>query len=329
MMKISNLILVILVLTISVQAQEKSNQVDAKNLKQGPWKKYYENGKLKYAGQFKDDKPSGLFLYYFESGVKKAEVLFSNNGAYSRAKNFYPTGKLSSEGLYINEKKDSIWKFYDLSGVLQIEEMYRNGLKEGISKIYYDNQQISSLVSYLDDKRNGPNTEYFQNGKVKLKANYVNDELEGEYEINYPNELPYKKGKYVKSIPVGWWGIYNPEGELQVREFYQNGQRTKIEYNNGKFEDVYPSQIPKELVTYKNGKKNGPFIEYFDTGTWKKEERINEQSGEKETYQFLEGQVPKRKGNYMDDKLDGEVIYFDEKGKIKKKENYKLGELAK
>ncbi|GAH37310.1 unnamed protein product, partial [marine sediment metagenome] len=35
------------------------NQVDKNGLKQGYWKKYYDNGNIKYEGYFKNDKPTG------------------------------------------------------------------------------------------------------------------------------------------------------------------------------------------------------------------------------------------------------------------------------
>ncbi|MCB0756798.1 MAG: toxin-antitoxin system YwqK family antitoxin, partial [Flavobacteriales bacterium] len=37
------------------------NRKDENGLKQGNWKKLYKNGKTRYEGQFKNDKPVGLF----------------------------------------------------------------------------------------------------------------------------------------------------------------------------------------------------------------------------------------------------------------------------
>ena len=42
------------------------NKTDANGKKQGDWKKYYENGFVRYQGQFKDDKPVGTFNYYYD-----------------------------------------------------------------------------------------------------------------------------------------------------------------------------------------------------------------------------------------------------------------------
>ena len=52
------------------------NQVDSKGRKQGNWEKKYENGNLRFTGQFKNDVPVGTFVYYYENQIKKAENVF-------------------------------------------------------------------------------------------------------------------------------------------------------------------------------------------------------------------------------------------------------------
>ena len=41
------------------------NNVDINGNKQGIWGKTYNNGLIRYKGQFKDNKPQGLFFYYY------------------------------------------------------------------------------------------------------------------------------------------------------------------------------------------------------------------------------------------------------------------------
>ncbi len=48
------------------------NQTDEHGQKQGYWKKYYENGKLRYRGSFLDDNPRGEFRYYYNDGALKS-----------------------------------------------------------------------------------------------------------------------------------------------------------------------------------------------------------------------------------------------------------------
>ena len=55
------LISIFLVFSFSVNAQNL-NQIDNNGQKQGLWKKSYENGNLRYKGQFNNDIPIGISL---------------------------------------------------------------------------------------------------------------------------------------------------------------------------------------------------------------------------------------------------------------------------
>lgn len=51
------------------------NQTDNKGKKQGNWRANYENGKLKYSGYFKDNKPVGEMKRFHENGALKALMI--------------------------------------------------------------------------------------------------------------------------------------------------------------------------------------------------------------------------------------------------------------
>ena len=82
-MKRGILFLVLLVGT-SVVAQ---NETDAQGRKQGKWVKYHEGTKkVRYQGQFKDDKPFGEFVYYSDEGAVTAVSNFDPDGVTTRTK---------------------------------------------------------------------------------------------------------------------------------------------------------------------------------------------------------------------------------------------------
>ena len=56
------------------------NQIDSNGMKQGVWKKTYDNGNLRYKGNFKNDNPEGIFYYYYKSGELQLEKEFFHNG---------------------------------------------------------------------------------------------------------------------------------------------------------------------------------------------------------------------------------------------------------
>jgi len=69
----------------------------------GPCKKYFANGELKYSGQYIDDRVEGKVTYYFSSG------------------------KVDGEGMYKNDLKEGTWKYYKEDGKERRTDQYVNG----------------------------------------------------------------------------------------------------------------------------------------------------------------------------------------------------------
>ena len=110
-----NIFLIVLMLSGLVVFSQEENKMDAKNQKQGKWKKYHKNGMLRYVGSFENDKPVGEFKYYYDSGNIQSKMEHKGNGvSYFIA--YYKTGEVKAVGKYINQKRDSTWCFYDLDG---------------------------------------------------------------------------------------------------------------------------------------------------------------------------------------------------------------------
>ena len=58
--------LLLVYFTVFAQTDE-INKTDNNGLKQGKWIKYHSNGKIKYEGNFKDDKPIGQMKRYYSA----------------------------------------------------------------------------------------------------------------------------------------------------------------------------------------------------------------------------------------------------------------------
>lgn len=312
------------------QKRAELNYMDTNMLKQGPWKKNHPNGKLRYEGQFKDDKPYGIFIHYYESGKKKSNTFYFENGKRARTKIFEENGRLKSEGNFLNEKKDSVWKFYDEYEKLSSEENYIDGVLNGKSILYYpDGKSVQKESYYKDAKLHGEQKQFFKSGKLMNKCNYDMGVLNGFYLVNYENELPYCSGNYKADIKEGWWSFYNKDGTVNNKKLYIGKKEKQVVPVNGKFEEFYGNEIPKSFYTYKDGKRHGAFQTFYNKGSWVTEMRENPDSGEKEPVQKLMGQILESEGSYVDDKLDGVITYYDDKGKVKKKVKYSLGKEIK
>ena len=92
-----------------LRRRETINKLDANGWRQGPWKEFYANGKVRWEGTFVDDKRQGIFKEYDSKGSLKEMVKYDQDlvDVGSRAamtltiKNTYHTnGKVASTGSY-------------------------------------------------------------------------------------------------------------------------------------------------------------------------------------------------------------------------------------
>jgi antitoxin component YwqK of YwqJK toxin-antitoxin module len=314
-------------------AQDSSNRTDPQGRKQGYWIKS-EEGRKKYEGQFRNDKPFGKFTYYHTNGKVKAITNYSLDGQIARTKMFDTDGLLEAEGKFLDKQKDSTWIFYFKGGAtISSTEEWKNGKKDGMVKTYYPSGKLSTECPFVNDQPHGLCKEYFTTGTIKKEYTYEHGLLEGTFKIYHLNGLPDAVGKYQKSLKVGDWVEYLENGKIKTRRTFRGGILYKESKENGKFTDYYDDGIPKLEVEYKDGKKNGPFREYYDVGQFKHVQKAvqNEEmsGGSAETVEVLEGQKLKTEGAYVNDKLDGKITTYDEKGKVVKTENYKEGVIIK
>ncbi len=319
---------ILLFLVKFTQAQPANiNFTDAKGLKQGPWKKTNEIGQVLYEGAFVNGKPNGNFKYYYLGGQKKAESFYFENGTKVRTILFYETGEVKAKGNYINEKKDSVWIFYDEKGRLISETAYKNNQRNGLMKIYYPSGKIYEESEWVDDVKNGKNIQYYENGKTKAEGLMKEGYYDGRVTRYHDTGEKSAYGSYINKVQAGDWFYYDENGIPTFKETIKKGEPGNFKYYNGVFDEQYPSGMPKFSMSFKNGKKNGPFKIYYDKGEYKFYTKKTENTTEPEIVRELVGTQVNIQGNYVDDVYDGEIIFYTLDGKIDKVERYDKGVL--
>ena len=188
------------------------NMTDVQGRKQGKWSQNHDNGQLRYEGSFEDDNPTGIFLYYTELGVLKANLEYFNYGK-----------SASAVGLYQNELKEQLWKYYDDKEKLIREENYKNGKLEGQTTLYYTDGNVLEKINYVADKKNGKCVQYYRNGQLKLSANYKDDKLDGSYTLYNSAGVKKYSGKYLNDIKDGIWKYYKDDKSFDYQIEYING----------------------------------------------------------------------------------------------------------
>ena len=199
-------------------------QTDINGKKQGYWrKKDDKTNKLIYEGLFKDDKPQGVFKYYYPHDSIKAIMNFKQDGRIAYSTLFHPNGKKMAFGKYIGEEKDSVWVYYDEKGVLISRENFLNGKKDGIEYVYFPDGIISEERNYKMGKMNGTYKLYYDKTLVKSEGNYINGELEGKNSFYFPNGITAAVGYYKAGAKIGPWIYRDKTGKIKEKELYKAG----------------------------------------------------------------------------------------------------------
>lgn len=239
-----NLLLIFLVFTFSTSmySQPNVNKTDANGKKIGKWIKYWENGKIRYTGQFNNDIPTGIFKYYTSNGQLSSELNYNGKPNYCSVTIFYPDkGTIKSTGFYYNQKKDGLWKFYNYENqILVKEESYKEDVKNGKWVIYYDTGDTSSIEYWKNGLRDGPWREYYINRTLRLQAKYINGQLDGDYFQFDIDGRAIKSGKYIKGKRDGIWVTYDKNGKTSHLE--------KIRLDYVYYEEIYEDGVLKETI---------------------------------------------------------------------------------
>lgn len=225
MKKQTHLILVLLISVISVfqslNAQEKINQFDANRKRDGVWKKYYSNNRIRYIGTFNHGKEVGTFKYYSASDSEHPIIIRNyHEGKETADVQFFTTnGIIESEGLMKGKNREGKWLFYHENGKsIMSEENYLKGKLDGIYKTFYPSGEPTEITSYRNGLLDGNYKKYSIKGLLYNDFNYKNGKLNGMaiYYSRSTGDL-IKKGPFKDDLRVGTWENY-VDGELVSTE---------------------------------------------------------------------------------------------------------------
>jgi len=233
------------------------NKTDAQGLKQGYWEKTDpKTGKIIYKGTFKDNKPQGLFTYYYEgTDSVRSKSDFRQDGKIAYVQMFHlVSGKIQAKGKYISEKKDSTWNFYDERGKVLSTEGYKDGNKHGLSKVYFPDGKLSEEKNYKNGLLDGPFKMLFDDKKPKAEGKYVNGNYEGLCVWYYPNGVPAAKGLYEVGKKKGVWMYKDKDGKITSKEVWANGRQLSDKEAEEFFKKNKPAPEEKRKPAIKDPK---------------------------------------------------------------------------
>lgn len=223
----------IIILSISIGNYYNQNSTDSQGRKQGAWVKYHPDGKTpRYKGQFKDDKPYGEFVYYYETGEVQTVLEYQTDGT-AIAKTYFQNGSLMTKGSYLNQQKEGVWWYFSADKLVIGKETYKNGKLDGVSYKFFPTeigQQpiILEEITYVNGLAQGTWTRYYKDGKTQVRGKYKDGQEVGECIWYTVYGKPEIIGYYQHGVKNGWWRYFDTDGK-ETKKFYLNGNELKGE----------------------------------------------------------------------------------------------------
>ncbi|MCA9234186.1 MAG: toxin-antitoxin system YwqK family antitoxin [Planctomycetales bacterium] len=131
----------------------------------------------------------------------------------------------------------------------------------------------------------GKFVEYYRDGQKFAEGTFKEGVHNGQWTFWHPNGQVCKVVNFVDGQADGEWDVLGPEGELRAHKSYKDGKRdgTWIIYHadgktprleqtyvnhepNGERRDYYANGQLSQTSQFKNGKLNGPVVQYDESG---------------------------------------------------------------
>ena len=310
-----------------LKKQERINRKDNSGQKQGVWKDFYANGKVKSETAFQNGKKTGYVKTFSEKGSLTSIDKYMGDSIQKEApelttklevrNEYYEDGKIKKTGTYLYGVAEGTHKEYSPEG------------KITGAKIFHEGNLIGEGIIDEAGNQQGEWTEYHPSGKVKGKGNYDNGAKTGGWIFYHLNGKVEQKGKYdKKGRPQGLWQWFYDSGNLLREETYLNGKRegTMAEWSNaGK--DTSGNIIEARIITkgeYIDGMKEGKWFyqiqDYREEGMYKNDQK----DGPWESYYVDNNQV-RFAGKFIEGLPDGKHSFYFHDGKLKEEGKYIVG----
>lgn len=213
--------------------------VTEKGEKNGYWKEYYDDGKLRAEGKYNKDKKTGNWKYYYRNGGTEQEGAYKDGKPEGPWRWYYETGELLREENYFNGLLDGEMTEYDLAENVITKGEYIEGNQEGKWVYRVGNSIVEG--NYAAGMRNGEWKSWDVNpmGEVetlRFEGKYVEDNPNGKHIYYWDNGKRKDEGEYIMGRKQGDWIYYNYDGTPFLIVTYDDGK--EIRYDGIQLSDI-------------------------------------------------------------------------------------------
>jgi antitoxin component YwqK of YwqJK toxin-antitoxin module len=296
--------------------REQINRYDRKGIKQGVWKEFYGDGKLKNERIYKDGRLNGLYKEFNDNGNLILVLKYVDD-------------QLIAEDIEEDEGVE-IRNEYDDQNILVKSGAYKQNIPIGIHRSYNPAGEVIASTIYNDygevvsegivdneGKRRGLWKDFFATGELKAEGQYDNNFRMGNWKFFNKNAQVEQTGDYSRGRVHGLWRWYYEDGSLLREEQFYNGK-----------EDGYLIEYSKEgrILT------QGDFIEGEPEGSWYYRVGDHTEVGDFVTglrdgkwRYFYADSTLKFEGYYIQGNPDGKHKLYYNDGALKEERYYVMG----
>lgn len=320
-------------------------QFDEKGKRDGEWKWYNLENKIKETASYKSGKLNGPYRKYYENEKKHIISQYKNDSVDGEYRLYNKHGALSHKKYFNNGQLDGDYQSYFKVGeeIPEYDIPYKdNEIDRGMVE-YHLNGKVYAKTPYVNGKANGLQQKYYSTGTLISESNYTEELLNGVYKSYYSNEAINENGQYIDGEHSGIWEKHHYNGNIATESSYEKGKLngTVKQYDlHGKlhFEYIYRKG---EIIAYKNydakgsikkeaKKKGGEFdyMSYSLDGNVAAEGRYDISGGRIGVWKFYDSNgIKSAEGYYEKDKTQDLYTNYFSNGNVFSKSNYDEGAL--
>lgn len=168
-------------------------------------------GRVIAEGQLKQDKPHGLWTYYYDQGEPKAQGRYLSGLPDGTWTFFYPDGEVQKQTVYALGVPDGPYRLAYPGGQEQERGQYSEGVRTGTWRRYHPNGQKQEEGEYREDRRDGEWRTWDDTGRLTVRTVYAQGVVRSETQVPPPAPPPEP---LVLDDTIGPPQLYNAQGQL-------------------------------------------------------------------------------------------------------------------
>lgn len=185
---------------------KKAGEVSYKDGKEdGPIRMWHRNGKERMSGTMKKGEPSGTVVFSRENGNKERTENYRDGTLHGVIESWYESGQLANRHSMAAGKADGTDQGWYPNGKEMFRKSFKKGLMEGKSMAWYKSGSKRWELTFVKGRLHGLYTRWYRDGEKWFEGSYAGGLKDGSWISQHHNRAPrleatYAAGKTVSEL---------------------------------------------------------------------------------------------------------------------------------